>query len=99
MEKEIKKRMIRVIGTSSNPLVESIAERCTQIALDFILKNNPALGKSGVSPRFSDVEIAQAACRELRINWDEDCDKYDDYRITIWSEGASWMQNALLNEG
>ncbi len=99
MKEELKQKMIGVIGTHSNALIESIAERCAQVAIDFILKHNPALGKSDVSSRFSDLEIAKAACRELGIDWDGEVDKYDDYRITLWSEGASWMQKALLNEG
>ena len=99
MENEIKQKIIRLIGDHKDPIISVIAEECAKAAVDLVLKKHPSLSKSDVSPRFSDVEIAKAACRELNIDWDKDCDKYDDYMITIWYEGASWMQKALLNEG
>jgi hypothetical protein len=41
MENELKEKMILVIGSHSNPLIETIAERCAQVAMEFGLKNHP----------------------------------------------------------
>ena len=89
---ELKKQMIKAIGTHSNALVESIAEKCVNI----VQHTFPLLGKTDVEPCFSDEEIAKAACRENHIGWDESVDRYDSAIIDIWCEGATWMQKALL---
>jgi len=59
MKEELKQKMIGVIGSYSNPLIESIAERCAQVAIDFYEKRNQALSMSGVVGRSE-----QLACPE-----------------------------------
>ena len=49
--------MIGVIGSASNPLIESIAERCVKVALEFCLETNPALTKSGVMPSLLSLDF------------------------------------------
>ncbi len=49
MKEELKKEMIGVIGSYSNALIESIAERCAQVAIDFYEKRGQALHIHGVS--------------------------------------------------
>jgi hypothetical protein len=49
MKEELKQKMISVIGSYSNPLVESIAESCAQVAIDFYKERDQALSMSVVS--------------------------------------------------
>lgn len=53
---ELKKKMINVIGSSSNPLIESIAERCTNVALLFCLGQSQGLVKYAI-PSLSSIEF------------------------------------------
>jgi hypothetical protein len=55
MKEELKQKMISVIGTHSNALIESIAEKCAQVAVDFIEIRNQALSMSGVSGSVADA--------------------------------------------
>jgi hypothetical protein len=48
MKEELKNRMIVVIGSYPNPLIESIAEQCAQVAFDFYKEREQALDKSKV---------------------------------------------------
>lgn len=43
----------------------------------------------------SDITIAKAACKEMGISWEDECDIYDSVRIKLWCEGAEWMQKQL----
>jgi hypothetical protein len=49
MKDDLKQKMIGVIGTHSNALIESIAEKCAQVAIDFYQERDQALSMSGVS--------------------------------------------------
>ena len=49
MKEELKQKMIGVIGTHSNALINSIAEKCAQVAVDFIEARDQVLSMSGVS--------------------------------------------------
>jgi hypothetical protein len=51
MKEELKKEMIGVIGSHSNALIDSIAERCAQVAIDFYEKRGQALHIHGVVGR------------------------------------------------
>lgn len=95
-----KKRMIQIVRSVKGTLMahpdnEDNSEFADRI--DSLEELEQALSKSDVSHRFSDLEIAKAACLEMGIDFDEEEDIYDAIRIKIWCEGASWMQKALLN--
>lgn len=55
MKEELKQKMIGVIGTHSNGLIESIAEKCAQVAIDHYKERESALSMSGVSE--SDIDL------------------------------------------
>lgn len=69
MKQELKQKMIGVIGTHSNALIESIAKKCAQVAVDFIEARDQALSMSGVVGRSK-----QLACEHKFIDnfhgWD-----------------------------
>lgn len=77
MKEELKQKMIGVIGTHSNTLIESIAEKCAQIAVDHYKERHQALSMSGVSfpslPKsrccgrcngIDDICVADMICKE-----------------------------------
>jgi gamma-glutamyl phosphate reductase len=55
MKDDLKQKMIGVIGTHSNALIESIAEKCAQVAIDFYQERDQALSMSGVMESASDA--------------------------------------------
>ena len=48
MKEELKQKMIGVIGSYQNSLIESIAEQCAQVAVDFYKERELALDTSSV---------------------------------------------------
>jgi len=48
VKEELKKRMVLVIGSYQNSLIELIAEQCAQIAVDYYKEREQALDTSSV---------------------------------------------------
>jgi hypothetical protein len=75
MEKEeLKKKMIGVIGSYPNSLIESIAEQCAQVAVDFYKEREQALNTSSVACSVCGWEkVKDKECdycvRQYALNW------------------------------
>jgi hypothetical protein len=67
MKDEIKKEMIKAIGTYNNSLVDSIAESCANVALKYIEQSRQAAVSGALPPcehsTFAPVDVTPGSVR------------------------------------